>query len=63
MYKFSLPETKCWILTGAENAQKAKPEEQKQHVQASLFGASKHCVGSFLAAATHVVVSADDQHT
>ncbi|CAJ1943799.1 unnamed protein product [Sphenostylis stenocarpa] len=37
------------------NAQKAKCEEQRQHVQARLFGASKHCVGSFLAAAKLVL--------
>lgn len=51
------------LLTGARNAQKAKHEEQKQHVQASLVGASKHCAVSFPVAVMPVVVGDGDQRT
>ena len=51
------------LHTGEGNAQKAKPEEWKQLVQASLSGASMHWAESFLVAEVPFVAEDGGQHT
>lgn len=51
------------LRTGEGNAQKAKPEEWKQLVQASLSGASMHWAESFLVAEVPFVAEDGGQHT
>lgn len=48
-------------LTDEGNAQRAKHEEQKQHVQANLFVVSKYCVESFPIVAKLFAALNDDQ--
>lgn len=49
-------------LTGEGNVQRAKHEEQKQHVQANLFEVSKYYVESFPIVEGLFVALNDDRH-